>query len=87
MKARGGPEPCVNMSDAVMMKIKIRQAPTLSAMRIKFVGSVNNKKPALVVEAPNIEYQEICSSSLADEKRLKTLWGKLILANPHPIAA
>ena len=29
-----------------MLKITIRQAPILSAMRIKFVGSVNNKKQA-----------------------------------------
>ena len=28
------------------IKITIRQAPILSAMRIKFVGSVNNKKQA-----------------------------------------
>ena len=29
-----------------VLKITIRQAPILSAMRIKFVGSVNNKKQA-----------------------------------------
>ena len=41
--------PCVNISwQCLVLKIKIsiRQAPLLSAMRIKFVGSVNNKKQA-----------------------------------------
>lgn len=61
----------------LIIKISIRQALPLSAMRIKFVGSVNNKKQS----APNIEYQEICSGWLADEKRVKTRAGKLLLAN------
>ena len=41
--------PCVNISwQCLVLKIEtsIRQAPLLSAMRIKFVGSVNNKKQA-----------------------------------------
>ena len=75
--------PCVNRSDGLVLKIIIRQAPILSAMRIKFVGSVNNKKQACSL----LQILNIKKSVPADwQMRKGEKLGQTVIGKPSLIA-